>query len=88
MQKIDQSITSQFLAAWTGEGVQILVHPMMNEALVVWAWDTPAREVEAAAGRAKTMGFTEITEVGNVEGHQVPGTDTDDCDYYRLAVKK
>lgn len=88
MQKIDRSIESQYLAAWSADGVAVLVHPLMQDALVVWAWNTPSKQVEAATQRAKTMGFADIIEVGNVDGYTVPGSDIDDCDYYRLAVRK
>lgn len=73
---------SDFTGSTILNGVEILVDGKRNRALVVYPWYLEPKDVREAMLKVQSMGFTTITEMGNLTPYTIQGHDTDDCDYY------
>lgn len=79
---------SDFTSASVVDGVEILLSADGKRALVVWPWHAnPEVEVRRAANTAQAMGYTTITEVGNLTPYRVPGADTGDSDFMLMEAE-
>jgi hypothetical protein len=68
-------------------GVEILIDEDRPRALVIFPWDADYMEqVRPAMARVRDMGYTTITEMGNLNPYRVHESPTDDCDYYLVEV--
>ena len=70
----------------TPEGVELLLSPDGGTCIIIYPWHFDRELVETAIHRAVGMGFTHITEMGNLYPYTVTGSDTDDSDYVLLEV--
>ena len=72
-----------FAEATLTEGVEIRLSLDGDTCLIIYPWYFVPREVQPAVERAMSMGFTTITEMGNL--YPYPITDVDnDADYILL----
>lgn len=72
------------LAIKTGEG-EILLDTQRELALMVYPWDACTRCKRRANDVVASMGFTDILEVGHMEGYRIEGATTLDCDFFLIA---
>jgi hypothetical protein len=71
----------------TTNGIQILVALDGSTCLVIYPWFYTLPEVQPALEQAKCMGFTHISEYGNLYPYAI-SPDTDDADFIMLEVDK
>ena len=72
------------LAIATGEG-EILLDTKRDLALMVYPWDACTECKRHANDVVESMGFTDVLEVGHLEGYRIEGSDTLDCDFFLIA---
>lgn len=68
------------------DGVELCISTDGTKALVIYPWHYTLPDVQPALERAKDMGFTNITEYGNLYPYMVWASDTDDSDFILLEV--
>jgi len=72
------------LAIQTGEG-EILLDTTRELALMVYPWDACTDCKRHAHDVVESMGFTDILEVGHMDGYRIEGATTLDCDFFLIA---
>lgn len=77
----------QFSRVALKDGVEILMHSNGKRALVTWPWFAEQEATDSALWHAQTMGFTDIVEVGNMVGYEIPEVVCDDWDFMMLEAQ-
>lgn len=75
------------LAIKTGEG-EILLDTHRDLALMVYPWDACTNCKRHAHEVVSSMGFTDVIEVGHMDGYRIEGATTLDCDFFLIAPPK
>jgi hypothetical protein len=70
-----------FTSSTVVNGVEILLDKQGARALVVYPWYMEYDVLRAAMLRVQQMGFSTITEMGNLHPYRVNDGPEDDCDY-------
>lgn len=68
-------------------GTEILLTQDGSKAIIVYPWHSRPSDSSPVWGTVRGMGFTIITEVGNLQPYTVPGADTDDSDYVLMEAE-
>ena len=65
--------------------VEMLMHK--NRCIITWPWWLDPEVVRESVLTAETMGFTTMTEVGNMVDYKIPEVDCTDWDYMLMEAE-
>ena len=74
----------QFVRVYYVDEIEILMERNGWRALLVWPWYVEPEALSPAMKFAKDMGYTQLTETGNMVGYSVPESEAIDWDFMLL----
>ena len=70
-----------FMRVHYADEVEVLIERDGYRALIVWPWYIQPEALQPAMKFAKDMGYTQLTETGNMVGYSIPESDAIDWDF-------